>query len=197
MFHPPLPSEYVDSLNGIELGVMDKILIGWNKPWWGESPLDLHIIFKDFNLPMEESWLYGVNGFSSIQGRENVLQAFVTGESARKMENLPPEVVREHVIKHLGRVTGQNVPSPSFFRRTQWYNNVWVRGSNSYVTVAGDRNGLYSRHPLTKSVANSDGKQILFWAGEHTETDRYGTVDGAMTSGEREAYKVLNQYVLG
>ncbi|XP_066938933.1 spermine oxidase-like [Macrobrachium rosenbergii] len=197
MFDPPLPSEYLDTLNGIELGVTDKILIGWNEPWWGMRPLDLHIIFKDYSLSADESWLYSVMEFASTQRHANVLQAFVTGESAKLMENLPEQEVKNQVVRHLKRVTGQNVPPPSFFRRTQWYNNVWIRGSNSYVTVTGDRNGLYSRQPLTKSVANSNEKQVIFWAGEHTDTERYGTVDGAMSTGEREAFKVLRQYALG
>lgn len=29
------------------------------------------------------------------------------------------------------------------------------------------------------------------WAGEHTHTTRYGTVDGAMDTGEREAKKII------
>ncbi|XP_064103449.1 spermine oxidase-like [Macrobrachium nipponense] len=117
MFEPALPSEYLDTLNGVELGVTDKILIGWNEPWWGKRPLDLHIIFQDFNLPSEESWLYSIMEFVSTQRHDNVLQAVVTGESAKLMENLPEEEVKNQVVRHLKRVTGQNVPPPSFFRR--------------------------------------------------------------------------------
>lgn len=33
--------------------------------------------------------------------------------------------------------------------------------------------------------------QLLLWAGEHTHTTRYGSVDGAMATGEREAKKII------
>lgn len=30
------------------------------------------------------------------------------------------------------------------------------------------------------------------WAGEHTHSTRYGTVDGAYDTGEREGYRLLD-----
>ena len=33
--------------------------------------------------------------------------------------------------------------------------------------------------------------QVLLWAGEHTHNTRYGTVDGAMDTGNTEALRIL------
>lgn len=35
---------------------------------------------------------------------------------------------------------------------------------------------------------------MLLWAGEHTHSTRYGTVDGAIVTGEREADRILNYW---
>lgn len=45
-------------------------------------------------------------------------------------------------------------------------------------------------HPrLTPPVS---APQLLLWAGEANSNKRYGTVDGAMDSGENEAYRIID-----
>lgn len=197
LFDPPLPARYQNDLNKIDLGVADKIQIGWESPWWKKTdpkPLDLHIIFKNFDLPAEESWLYGVMEVLGVHQQPNVLQSFVVGDSARKMENLSNDDVKRHILNFLRRVTGQTVPEPSFFKRSQWGKNVWVRGAySSYITVSGDQAGLKSRRPFAEAIINSYGNRVIHWAGEHTHLSRYGTVDGAMGSGKRAAIEILEE----
>ncbi|KAK7025920.1 hypothetical protein SK128_005418 [Halocaridina rubra] len=148
MFSPQLPIDYQMTLNKIELGLCDKVQMGWSRPWWGNRPLDLQIIFTSFDLPEEESWLYGIMEVLSIHQQRNLLQSFVCGDDALLMEQLPEEVVKQHFLKHLKQVTGQYIPEPTFFRRSRWGKNIWMRGSyNSYVTVKGDQEGLKSRTP--------------------------------------------------
>lgn len=47
---------------------------------------------------------------------------------------------------------------------------------------------------LQGRTLTSPSFQVLLWAGEHTHTTRYGTVDGAIETGEREAYKVIDYW---
>lgn len=35
-----------------ELGLADKVQLGWDSPWWGNDPLDLQVIFTE-DLPGE------------------------------------------------------------------------------------------------------------------------------------------------
>ncbi|XP_066948683.1 spermine oxidase-like isoform X2 [Macrobrachium rosenbergii] len=196
LFDPPLPASYQNNLNRLDLGLADKIHLGWSSPWWKKlnpKPLDLQVIFKTFDLPSEESWLYGVMEVMGVHQQLNLLQAFVNGDYAQKMEDLSDADVKRHILKFLGRVTGQTVPEPTFFRRSQWGKNIWVRGSySSYITVSGDQAGLKSRGPLAKPITNSHGNKVIFWAGEYTNTTRYGTVDGAMGSGTRAARQIIS-----
>ncbi|XP_064079758.1 spermine oxidase-like isoform X2 [Macrobrachium nipponense] len=196
LFDPPLPAGYQSNLNRIELGVADKVQLGWQEPWWDKAqsrPLDLHIIFNKFELPSEKSWLYGIMEFLSIHQQTKMIQAFVTGDKARQMENLSSDVVKQHLLEHLRRVTKQDVPEPTFFRRSKWGQNIWMRGSyNSYIPVQGDKAGLRSRAPLAQPITNSKNGKVIHWAGEHTSDTRYGTVDGAMDSGETAAFAIID-----
>ncbi|XP_037793525.1 spermine oxidase-like [Penaeus monodon] len=190
IFTPALKSGYRSAMAVTKLGLADKVQLGWESPWWGNAPLDLSVIFTE-NMPGEMSWLQGIMEFMTIHQQPNMLQAFVPGNYARQMEALSEETVKQHLVTHLATVTSQTVPAPTFFRRTQWEENVWMRGSyNSYVTVEGGLSVMPNRRPLARPFRRN-GKPLLLWAGEHTHTTRYGSVDGAMATGEREAKKII------
>ncbi|XP_047485956.1 spermine oxidase-like [Penaeus chinensis] len=190
IFTPALNSGYRSAMAVTKLGLADKVQLGWESPWWGNDPLDLSVIFTE-SMPGEMSWLQGIMEFITIHQQPNMLQAFVPGNYARQMEALPEDTVKQHLITHLATVTNQVVPDPTFFRRTQWEDNVWMRGSyNSYVTVEGGLTVMPNRSPLARTVRRN-GKPLLLWAGEHTHTTRYGSVDGAMATGVREAKKII------
>ncbi|XP_068238048.1 peroxisomal N(1)-acetyl-spermine/spermidine oxidase-like [Palaemon carinicauda] len=192
LFSPLLPSSYRQHFNKIELGIVDKVQIGWNTPWWSADPLDLQVIFTQMSLPTNEAWLYGIMEYSSIHQQTPIIQAFVSGNDALHMESLTDAEVQDHVVRFLQAVTKQTVPPPTFFRRSKWHENIWMRGSYySFVTVEGDQQGLKSRAPLRKPIVNHFGK-VIFWAGEHTHNTRYGTVDGAMKSGNIAANAIKN-----
>ncbi|XP_068206583.1 spermine oxidase-like [Palaemon carinicauda] len=193
LFHPPLPVSFTKDLNSIELGVADKIQIGWKETWWGSNdPLSLMILWTDKNLPKEMEWLYGIVQIFSVNQHANVLLTFVTGDEAKKMESLPVDVVKQHLVYLLATTTGFKIPEPVLFTRSQWGENPWTRGSySSYVTVEGDRNGLHERQRLATPLINSKGKTVIFWAGEHIHNTRYGTVDGAMEVGDQQAKRLL------
>ncbi|KAK3891169.1 hypothetical protein Pcinc_004958 [Petrolisthes cinctipes] len=193
LFEPQLPQSYRDAMNGIELGIANKVQLGWSYPWWGPDPLNLHIIFPKMELPPHKSWLYGLMEILTIHQQPNMLQGFIPGDYGIALENLPEATVKEHIVQHLKDVTGQNVPEPTFFRRSRWMANPWTRGSyNSFVTVEGDKAGLRNRNPLTRPLVNSNQKKMLYWAGEHLSNTRYGTVDGAMDTGETQAYRLID-----
>ncbi|XP_066944326.1 spermine oxidase-like [Macrobrachium rosenbergii] len=195
LFRPPLPVSLVKDLNSIELGVADKIQIGWEEPWWGsKDPLSLVILWKDRNLPKDMEWLYGIVQIFSVNQHPNVLLAFVTGGEAKVMERLPKDLVKRHLMHLLATTTGIKVPEPILFTRSQWGQNPWTRGSySSYVTVEGDGNGLHKRQRLGMPLNNSLGKTVVFWAGEHIHNTRYGTVDGAMEVGEQQARRLIRK----
>ncbi|CAL4146393.1 unnamed protein product, partial [Meganyctiphanes norvegica] len=200
IFSPQLPSSYIESLEGMSLGVVDKIQIGWDAPWWSVTgkPFSFNIMWENMDLPDEMLWLYGVVEVFSVYQQPTILQMFVAGDNAKVMESLTEEKVQTHVIIFLEKVLKKSAPKPIFFNRSQWGLNPWTFGSySSYITLAGNKAGLHSRKPLTTPLYNSKGQEVLGWAGEHTHETRFGTVDGARDSGIREATRILNMINVG
>nr|XP_027234645.1 peroxisomal N(1)-acetyl-spermine/spermidine oxidase-like [Penaeus vannamei] len=193
LFWPVLPEPFARNLQLVELGVANKIQLGWPVTWWGSGPLELFLLWTSFDLESEMDWLYGVVAIESVYNQPSVLAMFIMGEYSRKMEKLPEDTVKEHVLSLLRRVTRQDVPTPTFFNRTTWGSNPWTRGSySSFVSVGGTKAGLLRREALATPIANANRKTVLTWAGEHTHNTRYGTVDGAMATGKREAHRILS-----
>lgn len=56
--------------------------------------------------------------FMTIHQQPTMCQAFVAGEYAQAMEALPEETVKQHAVWLLANATGQEVPEPTFFRRS-------------------------------------------------------------------------------
>lgn len=193
LFQPPLPAEFLKKLSGVKLGVANKVQLGWPEPWWGPRPLELTILWTKFDLPQNMSWLHGVVSLFSVHRQRAVLELFVTGSHSSQMEALEEDEVKAHVTHLLRRVSGQDVPEPTFFRRTRWGSDPWTLGSYStFVTMEGNKAGLRRRSQLATPLKNSTGHTVLLWAGEHTHNTRYSTVDGAMETGQREARRIAH-----
>lgn len=82
----------------------------------------------------------------------------------------------------------------------RWSCNPYIRGTYSYRTISADLHEISPKdlaEPLliSKDVNGQEVKcpRVLF-AGEATDYTRYGTMDGAMQSGKREA-KRINDYL--
>ena len=73
-------------------------------------------------------------------------------------------------------------------RVTGWGTDPWSRGSYTHVPPGSSNADL---DELGEPVAG----RILF-AGEHTQSSRVGYADGAMTSGIREAKRLLGTAVV-
>ncbi|XP_042858929.1 spermine oxidase-like, partial [Penaeus japonicus] len=193
IFEPPLPESFTKYLGYVDLGIADKVQLGWTTPWWGDKPLTLDIIWTSKDVPQDRLWLYNIVNIESPHSASNVLQVFLVGRDSVTMENLPEETVLEHMMYFLKRLTRQEVPEPIFFHRTTWYNNPWTRGAyESYITLWGEQQGMESHDTLAIPVVNSNGVEVIGWAGEHTHSTRFGTADGAMDTGEREAHRILD-----
>ena len=80
----------------------------------------------------------------------------------------------------------------------RWASNQYIKGTYSYRTISTDPNNISPKdlaEPLLVSKVVNGCKiecpRIMF-AGEATDTSRYGTMDGAMKAGKREAERLSN-----
>ncbi|MEZ5218007.1 MAG: FAD-dependent oxidoreductase [Ilumatobacteraceae bacterium] len=85
--------------------------------------------------------------------------------------------------------TGAKVPSPAAFVRTSWSTDPWSLGSYSFMAVGAE--------PAMRAAlaAPIDGR--LFFAGEATDADDPGTVNGALATGRRVVSEVASNAAAG
>ena len=81
----------------------------------------------------------------------------------------------------LRKMFGSDIPEPEAYVRTGWGNDPFSRGSYSFQKLDCQKN---DRPLLAAPVA-----ERLFFAGEATHSEYFGTVHGAYSSGVRAAPK--------
>lgn len=116
-----------------------------------------------------------------------MLVGFTSGYIAAKWdrEKSDPEAY-EQALNVLRRMFSSEIPEPEAYLLTHWLSDPWSRGSYSYSAVGGNER---DRRCLAEPVA-----ERLFFAGEATHVMHYGTVEGALLSGEREARRIHRRY---
>lgn len=76
--------------------------------------------------------------------------------------------------------------------RSSWFQNPNFRGSYSYRGMEAER-GNVSPADLARPLVNSEGKEVVLFAGEATHPYYYSTVHGAIETGFREAQRIIDK----
>nr|CAD7427041.1 unnamed protein product [Timema monikensis] len=207
MFHPALPHFKITAIKGLGIGVVDKIFLKFPHRWWPKEGLSLNFLWTEkdthsFNSRSSskqygggKSWLQDVYGFHSIDSSSTVLLGWVIGRSALIMERLPETEVLDGCMELLQRFCGKtyNIPKAEQVTRSSWGTNPHFLGCYSYRSVDSDVLGV-SASQLASPVVNSQGKEVLLFAGEATSDHHYSTVHGAIETGFREADRLASLY---
>lgn len=201
-FIPPLPPEKVDSINNLKMGTMNKAYLIFKNVTFLKRDADYQYI----SIMNEEkgAWSFFLNLNKSLG--VPVLLAFNSGDFGKKLEQLDfkqtlqdndnpsyseplrelnsmeqeryESAVMELAIKNLRHIYGNEVPYPEKKLVTRWVSDPYSRGSYSYPAVDSTPKDYEN---LAKPVPWYSAR--LFFAGEATEPDNWGTVHGAYLSG--------------
>jgi monoamine oxidase len=188
-FTPALPVEKQEAITKLGNGVGNKCILFWDEAdfdvFW---PKDKDYIVRlrkssgsTGSKPGEDSWLEFYNAYK-FNGKKPVLIGLCAGTDASAIERLSDEQIQRDVLASL-RAIFDTVPEPTKTIVTRWENDEFSKGSYSYVSVGCTKQ---SRIDLGAPV---DGR--LFFAGEATETIFPSTTQGALITGERAAWAVL------
>ena len=96
MFQPSLPSSKVQSLEKLTFGVVDKIYLEYERPFFSPELQELILLWEDVedeSSDISERWFRKIYSFSKLS--DTLLLAWVSGEEAKYMETLPFETVGE------------------------------------------------------------------------------------------------------
>jgi monoamine oxidase len=170
------------AIQQLGMGTNAKLTLQFSRKTWRWDGYDGYI---ETDLIPGDTWDTTVNQ----SGREGIMVVYSGGRRGATYPTThahgpaPPAVARETVARlatvypHLDRdFTGRA-------HLDAWVHNPWSRGSYAAFLV-----GQYTRFGQHVRAGRQGG---VHFAGEHTDTDQQGYIDGAVRTGERAAREVI------
>ncbi|TDZ26930.1 Vacuolar protein sorting-associated protein 33A [Colletotrichum orbiculare MAFF 240422] len=194
MFDPPLPSWKTDAISRIGYGVLNKLVLVYDEPFWDDKRHIFGVLRDALNRNSTNQ-----SDYSSMRGRMfqwfNVTQttglpclvALMAGDAGFDTEHNKNDDLIAEATKVLRSVFGSKVPYPTEAVVTRWAADKFARGSYS---SAGPDMLPDDYDTMSRPIGN------LFFAGEHTIGTHPATVHGAYMSGLRAASEVL-EFMIG
>lgn len=181
-FDPPLPARKLEAIQNVGAGVVEKVILAFDTPFWRQSP------HKPSSVFYVSDFLGDFPAFvdsTSSAGRP-MLVAFLTGEQVQRFarDSQPLIEQAQAVLKEIFPDTYQ---APTATHVTSWASDPFSLCSYSTPTIGVSAEDY-------DHLAEPTGDRVLF-AGEATYRGRAGFVEGAIGSGIREARRILGRDV--
>lgn len=174
-FTPALPAKKQQAIERLGMGVLNKCYLQFRDVFWDEEADWLEYIPQQHG-----EWTEWVSFARSLG--QPVLLGFNAADRGRKIESWSDHEIIASAMKTLRTIYGPGIPDPIDAQITRWASDPFAAGSYSFNPVGctpGMREQL--RFPL---------KDRLFFAGEATNADYFGTAHGAYLSGVRAAEEI-------
>ena len=174
-FTPPLPPEKKAAIQNIQMGLMNKVYMRFDHPFW---PADGRFFSKqktDYNHIFELMNMHIIN-------QQPVLVAFFAGYHAKQIETMTEDALMNYLTEQLKDIFGEHAPAPVEILCTKWHQSRFSLGSYPVIPPGFD-NSLFEK--LATPVENK-----LFFAGDATEKIHYASAHGAYRSGLRAAKEI-------
>ena len=174
-FSPALPDDKLAAIGKVPMGAGMKVVLSFARRFWDANTGS---IYGAAHVP--EFWATGLG-----RSDENlVLTAFVMGDKAEALSAMGDDAIAT-VLADLDTIYGAGVASGAYVDGVilDWLKEPTIRGAYSYPGPGS--------HAARAIVAEAVGETVYF-AGEATHTEgHFGTVHGALETGERAAEAVL------
>ncbi len=177
-FLPTLSPERLGAIARLGFGRYEKVALRFGEPFWRRAGVSHMLIFP--REPDEPTlWVFDLDAFDA--GPTLVFHVFHSS-TPPMLDRSEAEVV-QWALDMLAEAVGGPCPTPTAVAVTSWAADVHSGGGYTHV-------------PPGASPTDADllGKPVagrLLFAGEHTQSERLGYADGAMSSGIREAARLL------
>ena len=174
-FEPPLPSEKIEAISGLEMGTLNKVIFKFPTPFWsGDGQTFQYLSETRGEFPLIIDW-HAASG-------NPALILFTGGAYALAMEEREDARVTADAMRVVRTCFGTGAPDPTGVLIQRWSQDPHTRGSYSFVPVGSSPD---ARDALAQPVNDR-----LFFAGEATNRRNPATVHGAYESGLRVANQV-------
>ncbi|XP_054278244.1 peroxisomal N(1)-acetyl-spermine/spermidine oxidase-like [Macrosteles quadrilineatus] len=191
LFCPGLPAGKLDAIMKIPIGHSNKIFLQFEQPFWRWKRDIEKMTFDPEEMECREGWMKGLTSLEPIHGSDHIMCLTVSGPQAQCMESLSdPEVICD-VVKFLKEMfCKEDVPDPIKIKRTQWSSDPRFLGAFATTGPGVDSQDFFNlATPLPEQTDFCD--PVLLFAGAATCPVQFGTVEGAKSSGIREAERLI------
>ena len=175
---PPLPPDRVATIDRLGFGRHEKVAMLFEEAFWRAAQVP-HLMVLPRHSEGWTPWFIGLDSF----GAGPILVAHAGGRSADRLNELSESEAVAHLRELIGEATGVAVPEPTEVARSAWAADPYAGGAYTYLPRGASRSDL---DLIGEPVAGR-----LLFAGEATTSARVGFADGAMTTGVREAKRLI------
>ncbi|XP_023248604.1 spermine oxidase-like isoform X2 [Copidosoma floridanum] len=213
LFSPPLPQCYTTAITSMGFGVINKVFLDFEEPWWEPKTKGFQFLWsgdkeedslRNYTVKNKlPSWLRDLTGFDVVPTHRAVLLGWIGGKGAEIVETLNEEEIIKDCAQLLRYfVKDASIPEASRCLRTCWGSNEYVRGAYCHITKKCDDCGASPSvlaEPICRKIQCNDGIErlpILLLAGEATHPHHYSTTHGAYDTGVKQAQIFLRDHHL-
>ncbi len=175
-FTPALPEATANAIAKLEMGVLNKCYLRFKEVFWEKN-----VDWLEFIPQRPGEWTEWVS-FARV-AKKPILLGFNAGERGRQIEAWSDQQIVESAMETLRGVYGDQIPDPIDFQITRWASDPFAHGSYSFNSVGS--------HPKMRKQLAKPQRGKLYFAGEATEQDYFGTAHGAYLSGVRAVDEIL------
>uniref|UniRef100_A0A3B5B7B5 Peroxisomal N(1)-acetyl-spermine/spermidine oxidase-like n=1 Tax=Stegastes partitus TaxID=144197 RepID=A0A3B5B7B5_9TELE len=115
LFHPPLPTHKLQSIQKMGFGTTDKIFVEFESPWWDAGCEIIYLVWKDEEdfsdrvSDISKSWIKKICVFTVIKPSDShVLCGWISGHEAEYMETLPDDEIMRSITELIHTFTGES-----------------------------------------------------------------------------------------
>jgi monoamine oxidase len=177
-FDPPLPPERNAAIGRLGFGRYEKVALRFARPFWRDAGWS-HLTLFPAEPDLPASWIFDLDAF----GAGPILACHVFHSTTARLRGASPAEAAAWLTDQLSAAMGEPCPEPVAIAVTGWADDPYTAGAYSSVPPGSTNADL---DLLGTPVAGR-----LLFAGEHTHSARAGYADGALTSGIREAKRLL------
>ncbi len=159
----------------LDMATLEKVAIRFDDAFWPEDIRRITYVSSDHRFP---AWV----DMTDHAGAP-VLVAFHNPTVTPELPDTDEGRI-EAALEVLEEMMGV-IPVPVAATATDWRNDPWSGGSYSYIPVGAT--------PSDMTMLGSQASDQLFFAGEHTVPEYFGTVHAAYVSGVRAADQIMNR----
>lgn len=175
-FTPELPQNKQTAIAKLGMGVLNKCYLRFSDVFWSAD-----VDWLEYISASHGEWTEWVS-FNRAANMP-ILLGFNAADWGRAIEAWSDEQIVASAMQTLRTIYGVSIPEPIDYQITRWASDPFSLGSYSYNPV-----GVVPK--MRQELAAPLGKSVFF-AGEASNEDYFGTAHGAYLSGLRAAQEIL------